>query len=130
MTYVCCCRGTHRLASCLQIESLEVSSATEGMELLLQSERVYVDITRAVGVWAYEAVHPPTERDGTCPVTLQVVVRDWDSKLTIRGEYRAFVVGRRLTALSQYFECLCFPHLQTDAGKRGTTSYRAGVLSI
>jgi hypothetical protein len=80
-------------------------------------------------VWQYERDHHFSLADiQKCPVTVQVAVRAWNPKLQIGGEYRAFVVNRELTAVSQYFEMIYFALLQTEKARKGS-ELKASLLS-
>jgi hypothetical protein len=92
-------RANHRLrAFCdLSIMSLRVSSGEAAVNLFVSSERVFRDVIEALA--AREA----------CGFTQKVVVREWEPLLDQEFEFRGFVTGGKLTALSQYNHMVHFP---------------------
>lgn len=79
-----------------------MTSAAEALALLLASERILDDLELALefpATWSQ-----------------QLVVRRW-SPVALDGEFRGFVFGGRLTALSQYYVPCFFESLQ-DATHR------------
>jgi len=71
--------------------ALHVYDASTVIFLLLNSERVYMDLQRAL-------------RDG---YLLNIVLREWNARSKIEWEFRAFVFGGMLTCCTQYFD-LCY----------------------
>eukprot|EP01090_Pellita_catalonica_P016758 TRINITY_DN4892_c0_g1_i1.p1 TRINITY_DN4892_c0_g1~~TRINITY_DN4892_c0_g1_i1.p1 ORF type:complete len:227 (-),score=28.76 TRINITY_DN4892_c0_g1_i1:13-693(-) len=72
--------------------AMRVSNGTEGMALLLQSERVRSDLEFAV-----------QHNDPN----VKIVIREW-IEMPLSSEYRCFVYKKQLTAISQYFNPINF----------------------
>jgi hypothetical protein len=82
-----------------QSQALKVSSAQEAMDLFVKSERVYRDLLTDL-----ELCDESTWK-------MKVAVRGWRSDSDISGEFRCFVYNRKITAISQYYDLICFPKL-------------------
>jgi len=82
-----------------------VASGAEGLEMLLDSERVFEDLEYALrGPREGEAV--------AASYNMSLVARAWDPRLTLQSEFRGIAWGGRLTCLCQYFHPLHFPELE------------------
>jgi len=80
-------------------KSLRVNDGSEAMELLLTSERVFVDLR--------------LELDFPKLYKMNVILREWyDIKYGL--QFRGFVYGKKLNALSQYDPYCYFDKLQND----------------
>jgi len=77
---------------------LRVESAEEVFKLMAYSERTVSDLIRAV------------DYSSNLPWNLKFIIREF-VEIPIEGEFRGFVSGGRLTALSQYFQDCFFPSL-------------------
>lgn len=79
------------------IQALKVTSGAEAMELLINSERVFVDLLSAI----------------TVPELFKVklIIREWTDELPYSMEFRGFVYNNNLNALSQYDYTAFYPHL-------------------
>ncbi|KAH3756146.1 cell division cycle protein 123-like [Pelomyxa schiedti] len=78
-------------------EALRCTSGKEAMEMILNSERVFMDLMEAIEteeLWDQ-----------------YVVVRKWEPKLIADMEFRAFVYNGKLTAISQYNHYVYIPLL-------------------
>ena len=80
-----------------QIAALCVSDAAVAIEMLSRSERIFTDL---------QAVLP-----GSHLPPPKLAIRRWCDSLDIAGEFRCFVHRREITAISQYYEMVCFPLL-------------------
>lgn len=98
-----------------QIDCLRVNSFREAMELLGQSSRVLFDL----------------QLDLLCPNDLRstMIVRPW-LEIPLAAEWRGFMYGRQLRALSQYFTHLYFPSLaaSVDTVAKRITQFFADVV--
>ncbi|KAH3746147.1 cell division cycle protein 123-like [Pelomyxa schiedti] len=74
------------------IQGMKMESATEAMDVLLSSDRVYQDLLMALE-------RPASEWRQS------ILVRKWVS-LPLAHEFRGFIFNNKLTALSQYY-CFC-----------------------
>lgn len=74
---------------------MRVTSADEALALLLSSSRVMEDISR-------------TLNHGKAGWDMSVVARTWDGDVRLEREFRTFVVGGELTAITQYDDQLAF----------------------
>jgi len=84
-----------------------VTSGSEALELLLDSERVFEDLEFALrGPKATGSGEP-----GKQAYKLSLVARAWDPRLTLQSEFRGIVWNGKLTCLNQYFHPLFFPEL-------------------
>jgi hypothetical protein len=82
-------------------EALRIQNGKEAMQLLLNSERTYVDLLLALDFEELFSTH--------------VVVRSWDDRLPYNAEFRCFVHNYSLNAISQYDNYCYFPILfQTE----------------
>ncbi|CAE8742271.1 unnamed protein product, partial [Polarella glacialis] len=82
-----------------------VPSGTQGLELLLTSERVWEDLEFAL-----------RGPDGLLKSVsnsyqMSIAARAWDPRVTLRSEFRGIAWNGRLTCLCQYFHPLFFPEL-------------------
>ncbi len=94
------------------IEALRVTSVTDALALLLASERIFDDLELAL--------------EFPASWSQQLVVRRW-SPVALDGEFRGFVFGGRLTALSQYYIPCYFESLQ-DAERRARVAAQCAAL--
>lgn len=81
---------------------LRVENAMDAMKLLLASERVYGDLIHVIE-------HCVNSKDYNYRWNMKVVVREWESRVDLSNEFRCFVVGSQLTAISQYCEIVYYP---------------------
>jgi len=79
-------------------KSLKVLSGNEAINLLTTSERIFEDMELALET-------PNKFQNG-------LIIREWID-IPLELEFRGFVYGRKLTAVSQYFHPLYFPSLLT-----------------
>jgi len=87
-----------------------VRSAEEGLDLLLDSERVFEDLE-------YALRGPKLDRgavgsDAVYEYDMRLAIRAWDPRLTPQSEFRAIAWAGKLTCLGQYFHPLYFEELQ------------------
>jgi len=76
--------------------AMRVHSAQEALDLILQSRRIYWDLT-------YDLKNPET-------FSTHLIVREWKN-IPLESEFRVFVHEQKITAISQYFTQLYFPSL-------------------
>lgn len=74
-----------------------VTNAEDAIKILIDSERVFEDLKYAL--------------EDVTKWKVSVVVRVWDSRVTLASEFRAFCWNKRLTCIGQYFHPLYFPEL-------------------
>lgn len=73
-----------------KVKRLRVRTADEALKLLRESNRALIGLSRG--------------RQHLGPtLSLSIVVASWEAWLPTRSEFRCFVHGRKLTAISQYF---------------------------
>ncbi len=82
------------------IESLNVKSGAEAVQLLISSNRVGEDLEYAL-----------VGEDKTFHERCKLVIREW-VQLPLWAEFRGFVWGHKLTAIGQYNHPVVFPHLK------------------
>jgi D123 len=88
-------------ASAAQLQTLSCSSGREVVNLLLSSERVFVDLLLAL-----DCTSDPQDEWGTF-----LILREWDSDLQHDWEFRVFVHKNQVTAVSQYNHYCVFREL-------------------
>jgi hypothetical protein len=88
-----------------QIQSLRIQNADEALELLTSSERVYEDLKSALDY-----------ADLRNEWGVHICVRKWYN-FPVSNEFRGFVHGRKLVALSQYFDMIYFAHIELEQDK-------------
>mmetsp|Transcript_13362 Transcript_13362/g.42274 ORF Transcript_13362/g.42274 Transcript_13362/m.42274 type:complete len:273 (-) Transcript_13362:99-917(-) len=86
------------LSDCMS--DMAVSSGLAAMQLLTSSERIFTDLIVATATEELYAEHP-----------MKVILRTWEPRLNHRFEFRAFVSGGELTAISQYNHYCYFPEV-------------------
>ncbi len=84
------------------IDSLNVKSGAEAVELLVSSTRVGEDLEYGL---------EGSDSDAAFSERCKLVVREW-VQLPLWSEFRGFVWGRKLTALGQYNHPVVFPDLK------------------
>lgn len=77
---------------------LRVKSGAEAMYLMINSDRVYTDISRMLLV-----------NNGNAE--LRIAVRRWDPRVVPALEFRAFVYGHTMTACTQYYKIVYYPEM-------------------
>lgn len=82
------------------MSDLAVSSGLDAMWLLTSSERIFTDLLVATATEELYAKHP-----------MKVIVRAWEDRVDQRFEFRGFVSGGELTAISQYNHYCYFPEV-------------------
>lgn len=104
-------------------EATAVSNASDALELLLDSERVYEDLKfasrgRLKTKECTSTTSPAStnvEKTQTDTVyfdgRVDLVVRSWDPRLKPESEFRGICQDGKLTCLCQYFHPLLFPNL-------------------
>lgn len=97
--------------------SMKVHTPKEGLDLLMQSRRIYWDLKYAQVALAAQKIEREKRGDPDCDdsqlaAPVGIVVREWAS-IPLCFEFRAFVYQNKLTAVSQYFTQLYFPTLAT-----------------
>lgn len=92
----------------LSMSSLRVYSGKEAVELLLSSERVFVDVLQALDA---DASKRPEDRHVW---DLEICVRQWEDNLREDLEFRGFVLNYELVGLSQYNTYVCHPAVLTN----------------
>ena len=97
------------------IDALSVRSGAEAMALLLRSERIFDDLELAL-------------EEGEGRWTQHLVVRKW-MDMPLWCEYRGFVHGGQLTALSQYFAPCFFAELQSEEAQRHAIDSARALLA-
>jgi len=75
-----------------------VRNGAEAMYLMLESDRVYADITR---------ISLATSGDAK----LQIAVRRWDRRVVPALEFRAFVYNHTMNACTQYYKVVYEPKM-------------------
>lgn len=81
----------------VSLQAMRVTTGAGAIELLLESERVLRDLLESLAAQTAGLY------------TQQVVVREWSSQLRQEYEFRGFVHGGALTAVSQYNHYCYFP---------------------
>jgi gamma-glutamylcyclotransferase (GGCT)/AIG2-like uncharacterized protein YtfP len=87
--------GNTKLIAASRTPTLLVESADEAMALLLSSERVFSDCRDWLSFGEPE----------------QIVLREWDPRLRLEFEFRAFIHDNVITAISQYDHYCVYPSL-------------------
>jgi hypothetical protein len=85
-------------------QQLQVTSASDTLNLLLSSERVFTDLILALVC---------AEEKGDEWRT-SIVLREWNGGVQESMEFRAFCKAGRLTAISQYNHLCVYPELETQ----------------
>jgi len=93
----------------LTLDSLRVTNGADAIDLLLSSERIYVDILQAFDASA-EGI-PESKR---CSWDLELCVRKWETNLREDLEFRGFVKNYELIALSQYNTFVSYPNVVSN----------------
>ena len=93
----------------LGMKSLCVHSGKQAVELLLSSERIFVDIFQAFD--ADEQQQQSDTGDNKYEWNLKICVRQWEHNLREDLEFRAFVSEYEMIALSQYNTYVLYPHV-------------------
>lgn len=91
-----------------------VASGVEGLELLLDSERVYEDLEYALRGPKEESTSQAGNTESqatTVAYDMSIVARAWDPRLKLQSEFRGIAWDGSLTCLCQYFHPLFFPEL-------------------
>jgi hypothetical protein len=96
-----------RLFFDLSMESLCVHSGKEAVELMLSSERIFVDILQAFDADEQNVKNP----ESGYKWDLEICVRKWESSLREELEFRGFVSNYELIGLSQYNTYVCYPQV-------------------
>lgn len=86
----------------LQMQLLRCTNAEQILHLLLSSERVYSDLLLALDCHA----KIPHDHWST-----SIVIRSWQPWLKQEHEFRIFVSGKTIRAISQYNSYCCYPQL-------------------
>lgn len=81
----------------LMTENLQVSTGSEALKLMRESERVYVDILQSI-----DADSEPITSTIYCPWNVGICVRKWDNRINDQWEFRCFIYNYQLVAISQY----------------------------
>jgi gamma-glutamylcyclotransferase (GGCT)/AIG2-like uncharacterized protein YtfP len=87
--------GNTKMIAISRTTTLKVACGADAMSLLLTSERVYSDILDWIKFG---------EPD-------QICLREWSEDLKLENEFRVFVFGGKITAISQYDHYTYYPHL-------------------
>lgn len=87
--------GNTKMIAISRTPLLKVRSGSDAMSLLLTSERIYSDMLDWTKYGEPE----------------QICLREWDDDLTLEREFRVFVHGNTITAISQYDHYTHFPDL-------------------
>ncbi|CAM9864092.1 unnamed protein product, partial [Heterosigma akashiwo] len=98
--------GNTKLVATSKVQYLKVTCGAEAMSLILTSERVFTDLHDWLKYGEPE----------------QIVLREWDPDISYDLEFRMFVYGHKVTAISQYDHYCVYPQLQ------GQEDYIAKVL--
>jgi hypothetical protein len=97
------------------VDASQVGSGRDAVALFCDSSRVFQDVRHELA-----ATSRPSE--------LSVVLREF-VKLECSCEMRLFVVCGRITAASQYLDCLHFEHLHADSLRERLLAFEADVLA-
>ena len=84
---------------------LRVDSGAAALALIASSERVYTDLLRALVVWK-----------ATGEWSTRISLRKWDPRVHHTLEFRVFVHGGAVVAISQYNHYVCIPKLVSSPG--------------
>ncbi|CAF0942250.1 unnamed protein product [Adineta ricciae] len=87
-----------------QFECLKVTNEREALNLILSSERVFIDLSDALQCEKLD--------DEKIPWNNHLILRQWHSQLNHSMELRCVVYQSKLTAISQYNHYCKFYHLQ------------------
>jgi gamma-glutamylcyclotransferase (GGCT)/AIG2-like uncharacterized protein YtfP len=80
------------------LNHLRIQNGEEALNLLLTSERIYIDLLDAIRCGEFD----------------QLVVRKWIPELTYDREFRMFVYNKKLTVITQYDHYCCYPYLHDE----------------
>ncbi|CAF1454101.1 unnamed protein product [Didymodactylos carnosus] len=98
-----------------QFHCLKVANEFEALNLILTSERIFIDLLRAL-----DCQQVQNNKDiNTNNIKLHdwsnnIIIREWNSLLDPSMEFRCFVYQSKLTAISQYNHYCKFYQLQND----------------
>ena len=96
-----------------QFYTLKVTNEVEAMNLILSSERVFIDLLRALDCQhVLDNVANNTHHIKLYDWNDSIIIRQWNSSLRPAMEFRCFVYQSKLTAISQYNQYCRFYHLQ------------------
>lgn len=96
--------------SSAQSQCLKVTTAEEGLALILSSERVFMDLLEALD--CHEARDIISNSVENHEWNNHIILRQWNDRLDHAMEFRCFVYESKLTAISQYNHYCKFYHLQ------------------
>jgi hypothetical protein len=88
-------------------QALKVRNGNEALDLLLNSERVFTDLRRALDF---------SER-----FEVKLILREWNDSIKYEYEFRCFVYQNSLNAISQYDYCFFSEELVKDSEKLKTS---------
>eukprot|EP01089_Gocevia_fonbrunei_P021407 TRINITY_DN8318_c0_g1_i2.p1 TRINITY_DN8318_c0_g1~~TRINITY_DN8318_c0_g1_i2.p1 ORF type:complete len:281 (-),score=36.93 TRINITY_DN8318_c0_g1_i2:67-909(-) len=84
------------------LAGLCVTNSKEVLDLLTSSKRIYEDFSQDL---------VKIKQSNSLKFTQNVILREWVN-IPIEMEFRGFVYQKKLTALSQYYHTVYFPHLK------------------
>jgi hypothetical protein len=97
-------------------QALKVRNGNEALDLLLNSERVFTDLRRAL--------------DFSEKFEVKLILREWNDDIKYEYEFRCFVYQNSLNAISQYDYCFFSEELMmnSDKMKSSISSFFDGVV--
>ena len=98
-----------------QEKSLKCSSAKDGINLLVTSERVFTDLYRYLKI---------EDEIGEILYLQNIVVREWRENTHSMNEFRCFVFKNQMTAISQYNQYIFLPNLFNDTNLQNKIKYQ------
>lgn len=101
------------------VEACHVHTGTQAMQLLLSSERIFLDCERAL-----QQTAGPAGRE----LNLNFVLREYRD-IPLHGEWRVFVCRHRVTCISQYFYQAFFDFMCAD-GAAMIDSIVLAIMSV
>ena len=98
-----------------QFQSLRITNEVEALNIILSSERVFIDLLNALSCQqVYDNEVPNTSNIKLHAWNNNIIAREWNSLLDPSMEFRCFVYQSNLTAISQYNHYCKFYYLQND----------------
>ncbi|CAF2143705.1 unnamed protein product [Rotaria magnacalcarata] len=98
-----------------QMKSLKVTNEVEALNLILSSERVFIDLLEALDCQdAHDNKTININNRNLYDWSTKIIIREWNNLLDPSMEFRCFVYDSNLTAISQYNHYCKFYPLQND----------------
>ncbi|CAF3197692.1 unnamed protein product [Rotaria sp. Silwood2] len=111
-------RANMQLIACCsaQFQSLKSTNEFDALNLILSSERVFIDLLAALDCQDVKDNQLLNTKNIVLPEwNNNIIIREWNHLLDPSMEFRCFVCKSNLTAISQYNHYCKFYHLQSDS---------------